>query len=114
MFVRESTLIAVLVKNAELTGHASELRASLSSAQTTIDWLKNRVNQLEKERAILFREVTHLNIPVPEIATAPGRAMSAHVPAPEHLAMPDFEDVGDDRAAQLGLAHNDAGELTYS
>jgi len=110
MFVRESTLITVLVKNAELTGENGGLRAQLASAQTTVDWLRTRVNQLEKERAVLLREVTHLNIPIPEIAPA-GPAMSAAVPP--SLQMPNFEDMGDDAAGRLGITHNDAGELEY-
>ena len=110
MFVRESTLIATLVTNAELTGTNAGLRAQLASAQTTVDWLRTRVNQLEKERAVLLREVTHLNIPIPEIAT-PGPVMSTAVPA--SLQMPNFEDIGDDAASKLGITHNDAGELEY-
>ncbi len=40
---------------------------ALDFATAQVEFLMLRVNQLEKERAILFREVTSLPIPVPEI-----------------------------------------------
>lgn len=42
---------------------------ALDFAQAQVEFLMLRVNQLEKERAILFREVTHLPIPVPELVS---------------------------------------------
>lgn len=40
---------------------------ALDFAYAQVEFLALRVNQLEKERAILFKEVTHLPIPVPEL-----------------------------------------------
>ncbi len=40
---------------------------ALDFAYAQVEFLTLRVNQLEKERAILFKEVTQLPIPVPEI-----------------------------------------------
>jgi len=45
----------------------AERAHALDFAQAHVEFLMLRVNQLEKERAILFREVTHLPIPVPEM-----------------------------------------------
>lgn len=44
---------------------------------TNLQWV--RITQLEKERAILFREVTQLPIPVPEIISAPVRSSADHI-----------------------------------
>ena len=60
----------------ELAGERAKreiMSQTCASQQTQIEWLYLRVNQLEKERAILFREVTQLPIPVPEIVANPLR-----------------------------------------
>jgi len=45
----------------------AERAHALAFATAQNEFLMLRVNQLEKERAILFKEVTSLPIPVPEI-----------------------------------------------
>lgn len=45
--------------------------------QGNLQW--TRIAQLEKERAILFREVTHLPIPVPEIINTPVPSSADHI-----------------------------------
>jgi len=45
--------------------------------QAKLQWV--RIAQLEKERAILFREVTHLPIPVPEISNLPVPTSADHI-----------------------------------
>jgi hypothetical protein len=45
----------------------AERAHALDFAQAQVEFLMLRVNQLEKERAILFKEVTSLPIPVPEM-----------------------------------------------
>lgn len=44
------------------------LSLSAQSLQAHVDWLCLLVNQLEQERAILYRKITHLEIPVPSFA----------------------------------------------
>ncbi len=72
MWVHSKVLIA------ERAEHQATQRA-LASAETLVEWLKLRVNQLEKERAILFREVTQLPIPVPEIVATPLPTSADHI-----------------------------------
>lgn len=84
-----------------------ELDKRCESLQTTQAWLFIRVNQLEKERAILFREVTHLPIPVPEIIANPVRTSADHVGLG---ASPDpLSDMGDAEAKRLGIEFDDEG-----
>lgn len=108
MFVSTSKFLKLVEDKAQAEGEASVLRTENAKHQVTIDWLRNRVNHLEKERAVLMRERTGLTIPIPEIAHTTGNRMSTTAPA-----MPTFEDVGDDLAAELGITHNDSGELVY-
>jgi hypothetical protein len=55
----------------------AERAHALDFAQAQVEFLMLRVNQLEKERAILFKEVTSLPIPVPEIVSGNPIATSA-------------------------------------
>jgi hypothetical protein len=76
-----------------------------------IDWLRHRVNALEKQNALMLAKVAGIHVPVPEIVpTRPGTV----TPLPagfDHL--PSFEDVGDDEAARLGVRHDDLGFLDF-
>lgn len=111
MFVRTQHLIDAIRAAGEAQASLAELRAIRASQDTTIDWLRARVNQLEKERAVLLREVTHLNIPTVEIARSTGNAMSPTIPP--GMALPSFDDVGDAAAEQLGIGHDNNGEILY-
>ena len=73
----------------------------------TQDFLRLRVNQLEKERAILLRHVTTIGIPVPQIEETPPSRV-------DYGEMPSFEDVGDDEALRLGVSHNPDGSIRYT
>jgi len=84
------------------------LREQKAKDDITIDWMRHRVNALEKEKAALLVS-KGVNISVPEIVpTRPG-TISAPPAGFDHL--PSFEDVGDEQAAQFGLSHDDAGRL---
>lgn len=76
----------------------------------TIDWLRNRVNALEKERAILWQRASGIALPTPEIEISKPRA----VKQPDFNTLPSFEDPGDDEAKRLGIQHDDMGELIYA
>lgn len=74
----------------------------------TIDWMRHRINALEKERTVLLQKVAGINLPTPEIEIAPARQAVADLNW-DH----GFEDVGDEEAARLGIQHNDLGEVVY-
>jgi len=73
----------------------------------TIDWMRHRINALEKEKASLL-VARGIAVSVPEIVIARPGTMSA---PPEFGSMPTFEDVGDDAAKKFGLAHDEEGHL---
>lgn len=87
------------------------LREQKAKDDLSIDWLRHRVNALEKEKTIFLGKSTGLNFPVPEIVpTRPGTI--SDVPVMD--SMPNFEDVGDDAAQRLGITHDDEGVLAYT
>lgn len=67
MFVSAKVHLHVREELATERAKREVLSQTCASQNTTIEWLYVRVNQLEKERAILLHEVTQLPIPVPEI-----------------------------------------------
>jgi hypothetical protein len=84
------------------------LREQKAKDDITIDWMRHRVNALEKEKAALLVS-KGINISVPEIVpTRPG-TVSSTPPGFDHL--PSFEDVGDEQASKFGVAHDDLGHL---
>lgn len=109
--VRTKEYVRVVGELASALARCGELAAQHRADQVSIDWLRHRVNQLEKERAILLREVTHLAIPTPEIATDHRNTMTAALP--DGFSMPSFEDVGDQMAERMGIKHDPEGHTTY-
>ncbi len=80
--------------------------------ELTIDWMRHRINALEKERAVLLSKVAGIHLPTPEIVpTRPGSLSELPVDFP---SMPSFEDVGDDEARRLGIRHDEAGNAQYA
>lgn len=102
----------------------SDLRESLITAQAearafqeankglqvTLDWLRTRVTQMEKERAILIERMFGVKIPVPEIMVAPD-PFKEH-PFNDLAGM--FVGMNDEEAAKAGIEHTATGELTYT
>lgn len=77
--------------------------------QVSMDWLRVRVTQLERERAVMVEKFYGVTIAVPEIISAPD-------PFANHPGMSgfDFNDVGDEEAMRLGIGHNSEGAVVYS
>jgi hypothetical protein len=78
--------------------------------QVTLDWLRTRVTQMEKERAILIERMFGVKIPVPEIVTAPD-PFKDH-PYNDMASM--FNGMTDEEALKAGIEHNEKGELSYT
>ena len=95
--------------NELLIGQHMELRSQKVKDDVSIDWLRHRVNALEKQNAVLVMKVGGVAFPVPEIVpTRPGT-----ISTPDFDSMPSFEDVGDKEAARLHLTHDDNGVLSF-
>jgi hypothetical protein len=87
--------------------------------KTLADWLRVRVNQLERERAQLLQRALSIPIEAPELLReeparplpSPGDLLRANgVPALGNL---DFDDIGDDLAQSLGIDHDSEGRIRY-
>lgn len=110
--------------------------ARLAAMQATQDWLTLHVNRLENERRILTEARLGLMFPSPEISRSPERSSPSSSETAEddaearlsgdvihglpHDALPlaqlmaaSMEDVGDDEAAALGVAHDSHGFAVY-
>lgn len=95
--------------NAECAVSASRvqgLREQKSKDDITIDWMRHRINALEKTNAVLLQKAAGVFVPVPEIV--PTRPGTITEPA-DFSHMPSFADVGDEEAKRLGVAVDDLG-----
>lgn len=83
---------------------AQKVRDDLS-----IEWLRHRVNSLEKQNAVLLQKVAGVAMPIPEIVpTRPGT-----MTVPDFSQMPSFDDLGDEDARRLGVAVDDFGYIQF-
>lgn len=93
-----------------LQGEIDATRTQKGKDDVHIDWMRHRVNALEKQNAVLINKAAGVYVPVPEIVpTRPG-SMSE---IPDFPTMPSFEDVGDDEAKRLKVGHDDLGFIEY-
>ncbi len=97
--------------SSRMSASMNMLREQKVKDDLTIDWMRHRVNALEKQNAQLLMKVAGITLPVPEIVpTRPG-SMSPFI---DFDSMPSFEDVGDAEAARLGLDLDASGQLVYT
>jgi len=83
------------VENEALKAERDALRVQLSISQNHFDWLRLRVNVLETERAQLVKLAFNIDSPIPEVVRKPD--------IPDFLNSALFEDLGDQKAKELGL-----------
>jgi len=80
---------------------AEAAKLQLAVTNNTLSWLQMKVNQLELEKAGLIEKVYNIKVPVPEILRTPLVTQDfSHI-------LNNFEDIGDERARELGYTpHN--------
>ena len=101
------------IRVAESQGAGAYMKLAEQKAKDdlTIDWMRHRINALERANSILMNKVSGVSMPVPEIVASRPGTMS---PIPESMThMPSFEDVGEAESERLGIFHNAEGELDY-
>ena len=109
MWVDKKTYFELRDCLSKATQEAHTLAVQNQALQTTMDWLRMRVNQLEMERAQMLLLYTGVKIPTPTIHSA------AETDVQSMMANKSpFEDVGDDVAKKLGLSWNPDGTLLYA
>lgn len=97
--------------NERLIGEHLSLKQQKARDDIALDWMRHRINALEKQNAALLMKIG-IPVPVPEIISDRPGTIS---PLPESLQfMPSFEDVGDQEAAQLGVQHDEDGTLIFT
>lgn len=95
--------------NERLTGEHIMLHAQKIKDDISIDWLRHRVNALEKQNAQLLQKVTGVAFPTPEIVAVRPGTMTV-----DFDTMPSFEDLGDAEAARLGVSLDEQGHVVYA
>jgi hypothetical protein len=75
--------------------------------EMTIDWMRHRINALEKERTVLLQSVAGITLPTPEIARSEPRSVAA-----PQFGMA-FEDMGDAEAKKQHIGHDEGGNVEY-
>lgn len=100
------------------------LREQLAAQSATIEWLRQQVNQVNRRNALLEARsgIPPVDVPVIESAEPTvGTAVPKSGRVPEAPSMQDifagnlnYDDMGDERAKQLGIKHDDAGQLQYA
>ena len=92
----------------------------LAGQESTIEWMRVRLNQVEAERAALLAQVTGARVMVPTIRPV-GTPVVDERPGPIEPT-PDgvlsglsalFEDMGDDAADAAGIGHDTAGVIAF-
>jgi hypothetical protein len=84
-------------ENAVLKAKLDIFQSELTSSKINLDWLRIQYNQVQMERAELMNKVYGIKTPVPELKKDRVR--------PPSIEEFNFDDIGDEVAAKLGLPH---------
>lgn len=100
-----------------MSATVQQLHIQKAKDDLSLDWMRHRVNALEKQNAVLMMKATGMAMPIPEIVpTRPGTItmIGEGVDGPNFDMMPSFEDSGDAEAERLGITHTADGAVVYS
>lgn len=92
-------------------GENAALKAQVAAMQTTMDWMRVRVNSLEHERAQLLFNYMGVKVAAPVIEAAPATKSADQSLAEILHRAAHFEDIGDEQAAKLGIGWNEDGSI---
>lgn len=107
MWIDRNIYDTLRIENAHLRGELRALESRTTAHDTTLDWFRVRVTQLEMERAQLLFNYTGVKIPTPVI-------QRTNTDDPPMTKVPNFNDMGDAAAAKLGVSWDENGELVYA
>ena len=93
--ISQETFTDLKVEVAALKTERDLLRADLLTTKANCQWVTQRINILEVERAQLLHKAYNIDVPVPEIVVQPRKA------AEFNSAL--FDDIGNEQAKMLGL-----------
>jgi hypothetical protein len=107
MWIKRADYDRMLGNALTVQGANGALESQLATQKTTIDWLLVRLTQLEHERAQLIYRYMDVKIVTPEFSPDKNP-----VGAQAISDIPSFEDVGDEKAKELGLDWDSEGRVT--
>ena len=110
MIVAASTHRRALDELANERGRREELSRRCEIQQTMVEFLITRVNQLEKERALTFRQLTNIDIPVPSFS-APRQ--EPQIPSDPIAALSAMGSIFDDDPQHAPAGWNPDGTVNY-
>jgi hypothetical protein len=105
MWISSKTFVELSNARAQAEGQTHALVVQITALNTTMDWMRVRLNQVEQERADLIEKYMGVKIQVPQIepiSTDTSEVLNQSV---------SFEDMGDDEAARQGYGWNEDGEV---
>lgn len=95
---------------ASTTATRDALFARVQALDTTFDWFRVRITQLEHERALMLQNYLGVTVPTLSIEKVP----SPTSVRPSYDAVPHFKDMGDTEAKAHGIDWNPlTGEISY-
>lgn len=103
---------AWLAHQEALLQFAADVRAAreqVKSQEITLGWFMHRLTQVEAERAKMIFSFTGVKVEAP---TYEKEEIQSGINNPLN-ALPNFNDVGDKAAAELGIDWNKEGELIF-
>ena len=109
MFISRAMFDTLQTSATTSATEARVLSEQLRAWQTTMDWMRVRLNQIEAERAQLLFNFLGVKILTPTIAPAHEVA-----PQPDMLgATIHYGDIGDEEAAKQGISWAPDGTVVY-
>lgn len=112
MIVSTATHRRTLDELAHERGRREELTQRCTAQQTMIEFLISRVNQLEKERAVLFTHITNVEIPVPSFSVARA-ADTPSIPEDPVEALAAMSSIFEDDPAHAPAGWHQDGSVNY-
>lgn len=109
MWIAKDLLTRYIEERVAAMERARVLEDQNVKLNSTMDWFRYRLTQLEFERAQLIKRYMGIDVPVPEVA--PVRRNFDSVEDIIRRGGEIFSDVGDKEAARLGVDWTPAGEL---
>lgn len=109
MWMDRKTYDDLRLQLAQKSGENTVLSQHYIALMTTMDWLRVRVTQLEMERAQLLWNYTGVKVAAPVITKT-----DISPDTNPMTQIPNFNDVGDDMAAKLGISWAEDGTLVYT
>lgn len=108
MWVSRREFIELNKQVASAEGRAAAIEQQNVLLQSQIGWFTLRITQLEKERAQLLFQYTGVKVEYPRIETE-----DKSTPFDPMRQMPDFNDMGDDLAKEMGISWDGEGRVVY-